>query len=96
MRFISKAALGLLLALLAFGSIESPTPPSINYGPDYPTRLSQKHNCWTSGKHEIPGHVVAERPNDLYAKYYGSKVTGEALKQIDGGPETLTVYSFCK
>ena len=84
------AALGHAPALGTLDAHSVPQPTEV---------LLAEHGCWSGQAPAgvtMPGHVVAARPGQPY-RYYGPRVTGEALEQVFGHRDHhLRVAGFCR
>lgn len=60
-----------------------------------PQELASRMDCWQSGNHGMPSHVVYRLNGDWMIG--GSKAVGMAFEQIFNGVDNdMTIHAFCK
>jgi hypothetical protein len=72
-------------------------------GPSYGQTLAERFGCWgDDGKtHPVPTHVLATRENDTSVRYYGAKITDDALDAVLKDGDSLarehlySITAFC-
>lgn len=100
-KFAIKLGIRLALAFFAFQFMASQAysiPPGTAddvmanrpHAVGSPVWLMEKNNCWQSGNHDYPGHVIA-RTNAGDWKIYGQAVVDNTL----AGKSSMVVYAYC-